>query len=421
MNNFFTLYVYELKKIFHRKIVWITIGILIAIAVSMVIVAPLSSTYSVTTGSTTVEMNGFEYLAYEKENAQMQNGQKIDDSLLEEVAEAYRGWHMVEEDGEEDGSNIASTTIAGDFTDEDMEERAIKREQYKEIYDYVYYITGDYEAIYSIDADTLYQTRNDKLQYTWTEQQLTEGEKAYWLEKESTLDEPYTYEYAGGWETILEEFLTLNIMLFLAIAVCLANTFSDEHVRKTDQLILCSRYGKKRLFFSKIMAGVTFGVGSGILFLLTAVLTTLLVYGAEGADAAVQVYLPMCSWNMTMSQTVLVMSGVYVVASILYSIIAMFLSEAMKNGVAVMGIMTASMMFTMLVGIPYRFRLLSQIYELLPTVLVSVWQLWDDRLVKMGGVCLTNFQIAPMIYVMISGLLIIWGSKVYKNYQVSGR
>lgn len=44
MNNFFTLYTYELKKILKRKIVWITMGILIAIAVFMGIVEPLTST-----------------------------------------------------------------------------------------------------------------------------------------------------------------------------------------------------------------------------------------------------------------------------------------------------------------------------------------------------------------------------------------
>ena len=90
MNNFFTLYTYELKKILKRKIVWITMGILIAIAVFMGIVEPLTSTYSVTTGGTTVQMSGFEYLSDKKETDQMLDGQKIDDALLEKVAEAYQ-------------------------------------------------------------------------------------------------------------------------------------------------------------------------------------------------------------------------------------------------------------------------------------------------------------------------------------------
>ena len=165
MNNFFALYTYELKKILKRKIVWITMGILIAIAVFMGIVEPLTSTYSVTTGGTTVQMSGFEYLSDKKETDQMLDGQKIDDALLEKVAEAYQRRHVLEE-----GSGIT-------ITEEFVEGQSQKQKQYEEIYNYVYYVTGDYEAIHSIDADTLYQTRIDKLQNEWNTQLLTEGEK----------------------------------------------------------------------------------------------------------------------------------------------------------------------------------------------------------------------------------------------------
>lgn len=64
MHNFGTLYVYELKKICKRKIVWITMGILIAIAAFMGAAEPLNHAYSITTGQNRVEMNGFEYLAF---------------------------------------------------------------------------------------------------------------------------------------------------------------------------------------------------------------------------------------------------------------------------------------------------------------------------------------------------------------------
>lgn len=174
-------------------------------------------------------------------------------------------------------------------------------------------------------------------------------------------------------------------------------------------------------FFSKMAAGVTFGLGSGVALLLTTILSTLWVYGTEGADIAVQICLPICAWNLTMKQAVLLMSAVYVIAGIFCSIITMFLSEAMKNGIAVMGIMVGSVIATMFVDIPYYFREISQIYELLPTVLLRVWQLWDYRLVNLFGVKLTNMQAAPVIYVAVSVLLMALGSRIYKNYQVSGR
>lgn len=122
-----------------------------------------------------------------------------------------------------------------------------------------------------------------------------------------------------------------------------------------------------------------------------------------------------------MGQAVMMMSAVYIAASIFCSIITMFLSEAIQNGVAVMGIMTGSMIVTMLISIPYRFRVISQVYELLPTVLLKVWQLWDNRLVNFLRTYFTNFQIAPFLYLLISAILVLRGNYLYKNFQVSGR
>lgn len=426
MNNFVTLYSYELKKICKRKIVWITMGMLMALAVFMG-VGELFSTYTSSTYTTdskqdSVVKSGYEFLMENKANAEALNGQRIDDAMLEEVKDAYQRMYTTEHESED--GRMAWANVTGTFVDEDiesMEECARKREQYEVIYRYVVNVTGDYNAIHTINEEGLYQGRLEKIQSIWAELKLTEKEKAYWLEQENVIDKPFVYGYAGGWNRILETFLSLTFMLVLAIAICLSNVFSDEHLRKTDQLILCSRYGKKTLFFSKMTAGVTFGVGSAVILLFLTVISNLCVYGAEGAKVAVQVYLPACSWNVTMGKAVFIVSVVYMAASVFCSVIAMFLSEAMKNSVAVMGVMTGSLIFTMLVTLPYRFRVISQLYELLPSVLLNVWHMWDDRLVNIFGEHFTNFQIAPILYMAVSIVLIFWGNRIYRKYQVSGR
>uniref|UniRef100_UPI00405796EC hypothetical protein n=1 Tax=Acetatifactor sp. TaxID=1872090 RepID=UPI00405796EC len=73
----------------------------------------------------------------------------------------------------------------------------------------------------------------------------------------------------------------------MAIAICLSTVFSEEHARKTDQLILCSRNGRKKLFYAKILAGVTFGVSVAIILFLLAMISTVWVYGGRGFDTAV--------------------------------------------------------------------------------------------------------------------------------------
>ena len=99
----------------------------------------------------------------------------------------------------------------------------------------------------------------------------------------------------------------------------------------------------------------------------------------------------------------------------------MFLSELLKNSVVVMAIPVGIMILTMMIDIPYHYIIFSQIYDLLPTNLLMVWELWDDRLVPLFGGYLTNFQIAPIIYFVIAILLFIAGKRIYQKYQIGAR
>lgn len=390
MTNFFVLYKYELKKIFKRKIVYITLALLVLIAAYMGMAEPLSFAVSSSDGET---ISGMKYVAEEKANAEMVTG-KIDDGMLNQI----RGY--------EDG-------YTGPFDP--------KLQQTSAIIGYVSDIMDNKYAYTSVDADTLYQTRLRKVENNWQRQMLSESEKEYWTAKENSLEKPFVYGYAKGWQTILDEVLSLNILLILAISICLSTIFSEEHTRKTDQLILSSKYGRKTIFFSKIASGITFGLGCAVVFLVTALVSTLCVYGANGSWVPVQIYLPECSWNITMGQAVLLMGGAYLIAAVLYSVFAMFLSEALKNSIAVMGIMTGGLLLTLMVQVPYHYMIPSRIYALLPSVLLQVWQLWDNRLVSVFGAHFANFQAAPVIYLIISAGLVFWGSRIYRNYQVKGR
>lgn len=424
MSQFKTLYAFELRKIWKRKIVWITMGILMAVTVFMGF-AEVFSTYTVSDGQGMIEISGFAYRDREKKNAETIVGRSINDALLDRVKDAYRGVYTGEYDTERYGQTSAAMLMTGEIGDgesgEDMKQRILAQEQYREIYKYVYHITGNYDAIHEISEEALYQERTDYQEKEMMWQGLSEGEKDYWREKEQAIGKPFVYGYAKGWYKVLEEFLTLNFELVLAVAVCLSTVFSEEHVRRTDQLILCSQNGRNALLLAKISAGVTFGMISAVVLFLLALISTIAFFGPEGFDTALQIIIPMSSWNLTVGQTVLLLGAVYLVAAVLYSIIAMFLSEAMKNSVAVMGLMVGCLIATMIFSVPERFRVLSQLYDLIPTVLAGVWNLTDYRLVKLCGTYLTNYQTALLLYAAISAVLVFWIRHLYRSYQVSGR
>lgn len=201
--------------------------------------------------------------------------------------------------------------------------------------------------------------------------------------------------------------------MLLMLAVCFSGVFSTEHLRKTDAVILCSRYGRKHLYLAKISAGMTFGAFVSALFLGITAVFSVLAYGADGFGAALQLAFPFSAWNITVGESVLVLLFVLLVNSILYSIAIMVLSEILKNSVAAMAVPVGMMLVTMMIDIPYQFRMASQIYDLLPTNLLFTRELWDDRLFLFFGRYLINYQIAPVIYLFAAAVLFCIGKKVY--------
>ena len=194
---------------------------------------------------------------------------------------------------------------------------------------------------------------------------------------------------------------TLNYMLLLMLAICLSNIFSIEYVRKTDAIIMCSRYGKTQLYYAKIFAGIVFGIIVAILFFGVTLLSSIIVYGADGFNTALQIAFPTATRNMSIGNAVCMLFLLFVLISVLYSVGIMFL--------------------TMLIDIPYQFRIASQIYDLLPTNLLVKWELWNDRLVSILGKCFTNFEIAPFVYVIVILLFLFLGKRKYQKYQIMVR
>lgn len=409
------LYIYELKKIVNRKIVWI-VGCVMVVLCAFLSFSDLVST-SGYYGDT--EVTGYESVKINREYAENFAGREIDDKLLSEMQDSYKS------DSEETGSKEDNIVVGDQIavvvggSEEDEEETLIS--EYTPIYSYVQGITEDSDSTLEVDAATLYAKWESSILQNRADQMVTEKEQKYLEMRDAQIQTPFVYQYTDGWANLWEYAYTINYMVLLTLAVCLSGVFSMEHQRKTDAIILCSRYGKKQLYLAKILAGGTFGaVTAFILFGVTAV-TSIFVYGADGFSAALQLAFPLSSRNLTVGESVLLLFCLLMIVSVLYSIGIMVLSELVKNSVAVMAVPVGFMILTMMVDIPYQFRVASQIYDLLPTNLLAAWELWDDRLVSVFGTYLFNFQIASMIYVVVIVAVFLLGKQIYQRYQIGGR
>ncbi len=401
MSNLMTLYAYELKKLMQKKLLWLSL-LVCMVAIVFLILFPLLGTYSV--NGEPISTNYEQHLidqAYRK----ALSGKPIDQSLLEETIAAY-------EDLPIEGNYVLT------------EEYQTYARPYSEIFDLIRAWTGmDKQAAakWVPDEDALYAAMMARFEEAAVNNHLTEAEIAYWQEQADKLETPVVYQFHEAYKYILETFLTIGFMMLLYAAIALSSSFPDERTHRTEQLVLCTANGKKRLYWVKLLSGVTVGcIGALLMTVLTWVLS-LCVYGSEGFDAAMQIFYANYAGNITLGQACLIAYGCLLVAAFLISIFVMFLSEIFHSSIAAMSITAGLIIAGMIIQIPAEYRVLGQLWDYLPTCFLAMWSTFDLRLVSLFGTQFTAYQIVPLFYIVAAALLAWLGSRIYYRRQISGR
>ena len=400
MKNFRTLVRYELKKILDRKMTWIAFGLVFLIMVANVVIE-----VTVTRDIKGVQATQYEAEQQDKENQKPIIGRTVDDALLEEM-----------------------------FTAMATDENAFK--VYTDLYNVIVRDVCDAEALSAGTVEgakavlgigeaeeLIYAARKMRIESAMEEQYLTEKEKDYWrevLENEDSV--PWTYEYYVGPYSAWAMAYTAIVMIAIMLAVCLANLFADEHQKKTDQLVLCSRNGRKMLYWAKLTAGMVFTMVSTGIILLVSAIPQLIVFGAEGLFAPIQLNVPSSMVQMTFGEAILYSYVVTIIAALLYTSLVLCCSELFRNStVAVVAIIGVLVLLPMMIMVPYEYRVLGQLFDLNPINVVAIWGFLDYRLVPVPGGFLTMQQAAPIVYVLLSAVFVFIGRRAYLKYQVGGR
>ncbi len=379
MCNFSTLYFYEIKKILQKKMVWISFGIIFAFVIFMG-VGDLFFSYE----KDGAKVSAYEKIVNEKENARELSGREIDDSLLDEM-------------------------------------KRDDTKKYDAIYQIVKYLINSDEEIRNVNESKLYQTRTDNIEKMFIEQRLTEGEITWWREKEADIKIPFTYEYTRGYLQFIDLIYNLNIFMVVMLGISLSGVFADEHFRKTDQLILGSRYGKKILYFAKLGAGISVGILGTVILLLAGAVLAFAIYGADGFHGALQLVIIKSSWQLSVGTMSICLLAFTLLLALLYSVFTMFLSEGLKSSAAVMAVFLGMFFVTFFFNFPYQYRALSQILGLMPAKILQAGGWADLRLVKIFGNYLMPYQFAPVLYFAAIIILILAGKRMYERFQIGGR
>lgn len=243
----------EYRKLFRRKIVWITLVVMTAVCIFAACSRLLGNNY--------VEGQIYESHkeALEKDIAfaKALSGRALDDTLLREMQEGY--------------AKVPDIPLAGASGEYENYARP-----YKKVWEFAYYIVGN-PACTSVTEEELYQERENKLEKSFREQKLSEEEKEFLRASDNKIEKPFVYTYCEGWEVLNGLMNTLCVLQLLLIAICIPPIFAEEHSQRTDQLIQCTCFGKRPLCLAKLLVGVTCSVAS-MLLLGLAFMTGFLIF-----------------------------------------------------------------------------------------------------------------------------------------------
>lgn len=353
-----TLYRYEMKKLLSQKVIWIAFLIMTALIVVQ--------------GLTGLIVGNADLL----KKADEISGRKVDQELISEIQEGNKldGYPMMR----------------------DMWTQCLQKND----------LSG-------VDEQILYESRqavNEKQMDTYL---MSDGEKAYWNKLDVKVQKPFVYQREDGYASVFSTIYILNFLMLLLVGISVTGVFADERSRGTDQIIFCS-VNKQKIFWAKMLAGITVGLAIAVIFFGLALLLGIAVYGAGGFDMQIQINIPGCMLPITIGQSVLIMFGLLVMAGILYEILSAFLSQILGNHAAAMGVMVMIMLLSML-NIPENIRAISQMWRYMPGAFIGSWTFTDYRLTKVFGHYLNIFQMAPIVWGVVAVVVFLIAKLSYDH------
>lgn len=402
MENMGTLYRFEMKKLLQKKLCWVCLllcaacilcGCLFEAFVGDVYIdgKPFESNYDATRKD----------LAY----AKALNGQAIDQQLIEKTIAAYRAIPQ-----DTPGHYIGT------------EEYQNGTRQFSQIFNQIYQTTTTPRSqlmyTWEPDEEDYYRMYREYLEEGWKKSYLTEREKDFWRGQLERVETPLTYWEHTVYDRLAIQYQTVAVMTLLAITVCLAGVFPDEHSRRMDQLNLCGKNGRTALYWAKLLTGITFGAAIAAGGSLTALVSLLAVFGPGHFSAPFQLIVPSYAGPLSCGQAMLIAYGILILTAVLYALLVMTVSELTRNSVAVLSISGALIILGELMTIPAQYRLAGQLWDWLPFTFLTVSNVFSCLTLPLPGTCLTAWQTVPILYLLACVPAALLNRRVYRRFQV---
>ena len=287
-----SLVIFELKKILSRRVLQISLGVILAM-MCYILFFNISSQYALDPKVVDKEFAGTEAIAQIKSNADALAGpitnEKATEALCEyktfidpdegEIKDKYRP--DLSTPGAESPTYWSFQATHGTYL-------ALLTKPWMNGFEMPVSVAARINTSNTVDLyGQIHAKIASKLDDTQGAFTYTAAEKEFWLNKAAQVTTPVEYGYAGGWKDFFDiaQFL---IFALLAVVIACASVFNVEYREKTDAVLLSTKYGKTRLGKAKITAA--FIVSSGIYWFMTLLLliVPLIFFGADGGDLQMQ-------------------------------------------------------------------------------------------------------------------------------------
>ena len=391
MAIFAELLRFELKKIFLSRItvlaLTISAGMLLGITMINYIV-----------------INPYDRDVYEREAAL--EGRPLDDALLAELAEEAEktgGLSEIEPDspyyhlaGYISRMQGAYLTIRNDIVETMSEDAELKSER------------G------ALTAESVYQMREDLLDYIYDYFRLSDADKQWWKEKEAAIEKPFVWRANYGIYAMKTSFGAAMDLFCMIAAVCLAGVYAGEKNHRTDSFTLSTREGKRSLWLVKFAAGEIFSLIAGTLLLIAGLLPHVLFNGLHGIDAPWQLIVPLSAYPYTAGHMLALYILTYYLGCLVIGALVMLFSVLFMNSMAAAGIVCLGLVMDLFLSIPPGLGLPSQLRYLTPAQVLINSSMADPRLLRVFGLVLTPMQSAGLLYLAAA---IVSAAAVRSLYQ----
>ena len=398
MRQFFTLYRFEIKKIFQKPYVPALLALSIALTLFLN-VRPLLGEQTVAYVDEQQQfhfeaVSNYEAIQLERRFAREDAGKLLDNEAAGTMQEMNRRYQEI--------YNQYAPDLTCVLLNHSLVFETLGRTRVNPVAEHIEY-----------PADYAYQSLERGREEEFSSQLLSQEEIAYWEREGTRLTTPFVMEYTGGWRGILEKASWLNLMALVFALISLCSSFSDDDAYKTRPLLASAAHSRMPLTLARLATGVSLACGCVLLlFGLTAAIQ-FFVHGAGGAQMPIQllelesdqkgigdVYLSNSCRDMTAGQAVLVTVGMSLLIALFAGALSMLLSKLLRRAVPALALPLGLLLLSMIFEPPFYYydRVRAQIWSYMPIQRLYQTFLADERLVSLGGVQLDCIPVSVLLY-----------------------